>query len=72
MNHLPPDFIKRRAGSGGPTAIEATPTPLGFFQTVPSGARGSLQPNLPFRESRPGVVRSFEGGSEAATGSAFR
>jgi len=45
---------------GYPAVVEETLTAIGFFQTVPSGARVFLKPNLTFPEFRPGVMTSVD------------
>ena len=46
--------------AGYPAVVEETLTAIGFFQTVPSGARVFLKPNLTFPEFRPGVMTSVD------------
>ena len=46
--------------AGYAPVIEETLEHIGFFKTVPSGARVFLKPNLTFPEFRPGVMTSLD------------
>ena len=60
MNPNPIVHLQHLAGADYAPVIEETLTQIGFFQTVPAGARVFLKPNLTFPEFRPGVMTSLE------------
>ena len=60
MNPNPIAFIKSLEGTSYAAVIDETLTRIGFFDTVPSGSRVFLKPNLTFPEFRPGVMTSFD------------
>ena len=60
MTKNPIVVLKRLEGSAYGPVIEETLEQIGFFQTVPAGARVFLKPNLTFPEFRPGVMTSLD------------
>ncbi len=60
MTKNPIVVLKHLEGSAYGPVIEETLEQIGFFKTVPAGARVFLKPNLTFPEFRPGVMTSLD------------
>ena len=60
MTKHPIVVLKHLEGSAYGPVIEETLEQVGFFKTVPPGARVFLKPNLTFPEFRPGVMTSLD------------
>ena len=60
MTQNPIVVLKSLEGSAYDPVIEETLEQIGFFKTVPAGARVFLKPNLTFPEFRPGVMTSLD------------